>query len=72
MYSSKCLDKACGKWWVYEVQDGDSVDPSSHPESLVWLGLGDKSTLVKVGDISGFWLNVNQVKHVLSRASSHV
>ena len=35
-------------------------DPSFHPESRVWLGLGNKSTLVKVSERSWFRLNVNK------------
>ena len=45
-------------------------DPSLHPESCVWLGLGNKSTSVKVSERSWFHLNVN--RYVVLRVIAHL
>lgn len=44
-----------GEWWGYKVQNCDPRNQSSHPESRLWLGLGNKHTLVIFGQ--NLWLS---------------
>ena len=38
----------CGGGWVHKVHIRDIRDPSSHPESCMWSGIGNESTVGKV------------------------
>lgn len=44
-----------------KTQDVDARDRSLLPEFCLWLGLGDKCTLVKVSQNVWIWLNTNKV-----------
>lgn len=45
-------------------------DRGPHPESLLWEGLGNESTLVKVDKQLWFWLNLNL--HVVSEVTGNL
>lgn len=47
-----------GGWWACNAQDCHTTDPISTPESLVWLSLGKKITLVKARERLWFCLQV--------------
>lgn len=50
-----------GGWRAWKVQDCKVTDPSFSPEPRVWLGLGNKITLVKVREILWFDLKLNKL-----------
>ncbi len=54
---------------AHKVQDYDTRDQALHPESHLWLGLGNNSTLVKVREI--LWSRLNVIKYAGFRVSSH-
>lgn len=50
------------RWGRYKIQDSDTRDPGSHPESHVCSDLDNKSTLVQVIGASRPWNYITDLK----------